>query len=139
MKQFLSYAGIGIASTGVEYAFYLAVLFLMGDHPHAIYWGVVAGFLSSVFFSFLCNQFWVFRCQKGETRNFFLTLGKTYLMYFGTGILLKEALIWLFVEKLSVSQWVAPLILVLLIFPLNFLLSKFWAFQPQKKGKEEIL
>lgn len=136
MKQFLSYTGIGLLSTVVEYVSYLSVLYLLDGVSWAMYAGVVAGFLLSVLFSFLCNQSWVFRCRDGETRNFFLALLKTYLMYFTTGILLKEPLLWLFVERLGVSPYIAPLVLVALIWPLNFTMSKFWAYQPQKQTPE---
>lgn len=136
MKQFLSYTGIGILSTAVEYLSYLSVLYLMKGSPWDMYCGVVAGFFLSVLFSFLCNQSWVFCCEEDEERNFFLALLKTYLMYFVTGILLKEALLWLFVEKLLVSKYIAPLVLVALISPLNFTISKFWAYKPKKRNPE---
>lgn len=132
-REFISYAGIGIMSSVIEWLTNCLVNFvLLKDFKYNIYVAVVAGFIVSVFFSYVCNQAFVFKCKEGEKRNFFKALLKTYMMYFTTGVIMKEFLTWLFVRQLSMSAAIAPVVIILILYPINFLVSKFWAYKPEK-------
>ena len=134
MKQFMKYLLVGIGATGVEYATYLVVLRLARS-PYA---GVAAGFVTSVFFSYTINSLFVFRVNECETRSFWLSLVKTYAMYFGTGILLKELLTYLFIVRLGISELAAPLMIVVIVFPVNFIVSKLWAYRTTREQSEHV-
>lgn len=128
-KQFLLYTAIGITSTAVQYAAYLLALFPTNSYDC----GVAAGFVCSVGYSFCMNQRFVFPVAERQTRNFWRALLKTYLMYAGTGIFLTGILMHLLIDGMGMSRFLAPIVIVVLIYPLNFLISKFWAYRTENK------
>ena len=58
---------------------------------------------------------------------------KTYVSYGFTGIVLNNILSYLWIEKLGISKYIAPLFNLVLSVPLNFIINKFWAFRTKKK------
>jgi putative flippase GtrA len=60
-------------------------------------------------------------------------LAKTYVSYSFTGLFLNSILLILWVKVLGISEYIAPIINLLVSVPLNFIINKFWAF----KTKEE--
>lgn len=126
--QFILYTLIGLSSTMIQYLAYLAVLWGT-DNYHV---SNLAGFILSVLNSFIWNQRFVFKCGHDEHRSTVVSLLKTYAMYFGTGVVLTSLLLHLFIELVGISRYLAPLIIVVLIYPLNFFISKFWAYRTDK-------
>ena len=131
IRQFILYTIIGLSSTAVQYAAYLAVLWAADNY----YIANAAGFFLSVLNSFTWNQRFVFQCGPDEERVWWKALMKTYMMYSGTGIVLTSILLHVFIEVLSVSRYAAPIVIVVLIYPLNFLISKLWAYRTEKKDE----
>lgn len=84
--------------------------------------------------SFFWNNRYVFKKNKGEKRNIWLTLIKTILAYAGTGLFLSNILLILFVEIIGISKYIAPLINLVITIPLNFLINKYWAFKTESIG-----
>ena len=86
-------------------------------------------FVISVVWSFYWNNRIVFTLQDGEKRSILKTFVKTFVSYSFTGLILNSALLILWVRILHISEFVAPIINLLVSVPLNFLINKFWAFK----------
>ncbi len=57
------------------------------------------------------------------------TLLKTYITYSVTGLFLNAALLYLWVQVLHISEFIAPLLNIPFSVPINFILNKCWAFK----------
>ena len=97
----------------------------------------ITGFVVGVLNSFLWNNLYVFKKNDNEKRNPWLTLTKTFLAYAGTGLVMANILLILFIEKYGISKYVAPLITLLITVPLNFIINKYWSFRIEKKENGE--
>lgn len=127
--QFVLYTLVGLSSTVVQYLSYVVVLWATNNY----YLANLGGFLLSVLNSFRWNQRFVFPCGQGEQRHVWRALMKTYAMYAGTGVVLTSLLLHVFIEWVGLSRYLAPILIVVLLYPLNFLISKFWAYRTEKK------
>lgn len=136
--QFLKFGIIGISNTVLSYALNVLVLFVMA--PIRVSWDyIVANLVAfglSVLWSFYWNNRFVFIAEKGEHRSVFKTLVKTYISYGVTGIVLNNILSWLWIERLGISKYVAPLINLVVSVPLNFIINKLWAFKTEQSNKQ---
>jgi len=56
-------------------------------------------------------------------------LAKTYLSYAFSGLFLSSLLLYVWVDLCKISEFIAPLINLLVTVPLNFVLNKFWALK----------
>ncbi len=130
LAQFIKFGIVGLSNTAISYVLNVLVLLLL--KPAEVSWDYIAGntvsFLLSVLWSFYWNSRFVFDKKDGEY-VWWKALLKTYLCYGFTGIVLNNALSWLWITKLGVSKFVAPLINLIISVPLNFLLNKLWAFR----------
>lgn len=105
----------------------------MGIHyllANAIAFGV------SVLNAYYWSDRYVFRKGAGETRNAWWTLVKTYLAYGSTGLLLASILLWLYVDRLGISEYLAQLLVLLITIPLNFIINKYWSFKTKRIHEE---
>ncbi len=131
--QFLRFGIVGLSNTAVSYILYVIFLFVFlrsGIFPTNRY--LVAqgiAFVMSVVWSFYWNNRIVFTLQDGEKRSILKTFVKTLVSYSFTGLILNSALLILWVRILHISEFVAPIINLLVSVPLNFLINKFWAFK----------
>jgi putative flippase GtrA len=125
--QFIKFGLVGVTNTAVAYGIY-ALILLLGGHYLL---GSVISFLVSVAWSFLLNNRFVFRKEAGETRIWWKTLIKAYLSYGVTGILLANALLYLWIDVLGVNQYLAFFLNLIITIPTNFLLNKLWAFRKE--------
>ena len=71
----------------------------------------------------------MFVLKEGQQRSMWKALLKTYVSYSFTGLFLCTALLVLWVQVLHISEFVAPLINLVVSVPVNFLINKFWAFK----------
>ena len=126
-KQFLGFCIVGISNTIVSYLINIAVLkFLQPYHCSFDY--VIANliaFLLSVLWSFYWNNRFVFKLKE----NIFFALLKTYVAYAFSGILIVNILSYLLIEILGISKYLAPLFILVISVPVNYLLNKNWAFR----------
>lgn len=125
LLQFLGFCLVGVSNTLLSYVVYLAAISL-GCHYLA---ASVLGFGISVINAFYWNNKYIFQPGAGEKRSILATFCKTVLSYAGTGLVLANLLLILWVEVLSLPQWLGPLLNLLVTIPLNFLLNKLWAFR----------
>ena len=129
--QFIKFGIVGLSNTAISYLLNVGVLLVLRDA--GLSWDYIAGnviaFLLSVLWSFYWNNKYVFAQDGGAERVWWKALLKTYLCYGFTGILLNNVLSWIWITKLGISKFAAPLINLIISVPLNFMLNKLWAFQ----------
>ncbi|MBR5110751.1 MAG: GtrA family protein [Clostridia bacterium] len=132
--QFIKFGIVGASNTVISYLINIFILYIL--RPYNIPWdyvlGNVAAFILSVLWSFFWNNKYVFTKAEGEKRSVWLALLKTYIAYSFTGILLTNALSWIWIDKLGISKFVAPLLNLIISIPLNFIINKLWAFKTYK-------
>jgi len=130
LTQFVKFGLVGVTNTVLSYTINVLVLKLL--QPYDLPWDYVAGnlvaFVLSVLWSFYWNNKYVFTQQGGQKRKIGPALLKTYISYGFTGIILTNLLSYLWINKLGISKFVAPLINLVISIPLNFIINKFWAF-----------
>lgn len=134
--QFVKFGLVGAMNTGVDYLVYLITLKLFtvtglfGDKAYLV--STVLGFIVSFFNMFYWNNKYVFKKKDGETRSAFWSLIKLFLSYSITGIIIKPLCMFLLVDVCHVSKVIAPIPIMFITIPVNFILSKLWAFKGKK-------
>lgn len=136
LVQFIKFGIVGLSNTVIGYIIYAAsLIFFRATHIFSntdIYIAQLVMFLLSVLWSFYWNNKAVFITENGEQRNIVKALIKTYITYAFTSLFLSEILLALWVDFLGISEFVAPIINLIITVPLNFIIQKFWAFSPKK-------
>lgn len=139
VMQFIKFGIVGLSNTVIGYIIYAVVLMALRAwdlFPRSdIYIAQLMMFLLSVLWAFYWNNKAVFKKKEDESRNLILVLLKTYAAYAFTSLFLSEFLLHLWVNVLGISEYVAPIINLVITVPLNFLIQKFWAFRSAKEVK----
>lgn len=135
--QFIKFGIVGLSNTVIGYIIYAVTLWLLrlGNllPTMDIYVAQFVMFLLSVLWSFYWNNKKVFVVQEGEQRNILAALMKTYVSYAFTSLFLAEGLLYLWVNVMGISEFLAPIFSLLITVPLNFVIQKFWAFRSKKQ------
>ncbi len=127
--QFIKFGLVGFSNTLISYLTYVCLTYI--GLPYII--ANIIAFVVSVLNSFFWSSSFVFKKSNDEYRNPFFTLIKTFLSYAGTGLILSNILLFVFVEKLNISKYVAPLFSLIITIPINFLINKYWAYKTYKQ------
>lgn len=134
--QFLRFGVVGLSNTLISYFLYTISLLLfryMHILPTVDYIAAqVIAFIMSVLWSFYWNNRIVFVLEDGKERSILKALIKTYISYSFTGLFLNSILLMLWVKIFHISEYIAPLINLIISVPVNFLINKFWAFKNNK-------
>ena len=131
--QFIKFGIVGVSNTLISYILYVVSLLIFqklnwfGKVDYLV--AQMIAFILSVLWSFYWNNKMVFKTEEGQQRNLWKALVKTYISYSFTGLFLNSALLVLWVDVLHISEFVAPIINLLISVPLNFVINKFWAFK----------
>lgn len=131
--QFVKFGLVGVSNTVISYLLYtFSLLGMRAVHifPTWDYFiAQIIAFILSVLWSFFWNNKFVFMLEDGEERSLWKVLLKTYVSYSFTGLFLNSVLIVLWVQVLHISEFIAPIINLLISVPVNFIINKFWAFK----------
>lgn len=119
--QFIKFGIVGLSNTFISLSIYYILIYFETNYLVA---NTVA-FVISVLNAYYWNNKFVF--EKGDKGNI-KPLIKTFMAY-GITFILSTILLFIIVNRLNVSQIIAPLINLIITIPLNFLLNKFWAFK----------
>lgn len=123
--EFVKFGLVGVSNTVISYVAYVVCVYI-GLHYFA---ANAIGFVISVLNSFYWNNKYVFTCREGQKRSWFPALIKTFVSYGTTGIVLASLLLYLWVDVIGISEYIAPLLNLIITIPLNFVLNKLWAFK----------
>ena len=124
--QFIKFGIVGFSNTLISLAVYYILVFFGWNYLLAN----TMGFLISVCNAFFWNYRYVFK-DKTET-SIPKSFSKVFITY-GISYLVSTFLIWLMVDIMHISEWLAPLIRLVVTVPLNFVLNKLWAFRKREK------
>jgi len=131
--QFVKFGIVGVSNTLISYVLYSGSLLLFQKYNlfgKIDYLAAQAiAFVLSVLWSFYWNNKMVFKLENGKKRSVWQALLKTYISYSFTGLFLNSILLVLWVQLLGISEFIAPLINLLVSVPLNFIINKMWAFK----------
>jgi putative flippase GtrA len=120
-KQLIKFGVVGFSNALICLGVYYLLVFISVHYTIAY----IIAFLASVYNAYFWNSRYVFiRSSKSEV----MTFTKTFITYSGT-LLLGVGLLFLMVNTLRISQFIAPLINLSITIPLNFLLNKYWVFK----------
>lgn len=126
--QFLRFCIVGLSNTLIGYVVYSLCVFL---GMHYLLANLV-GFLVSVVNAFYWSNTYVFAKGNGEYRNLYWSFIKTILAYASTGIVLNSILLWLLIDQWHISEYLAPLLILMVTVPTNFIMNKYWSFKTKK-------
>ena len=123
--QFVKFGIVGFVTTCVSYGVYSLVVYVGGRYLI----GNIIGFIIGTLNSFIWNSIFVLKKDFEEKRNVFLILLKTFLVYGLSNLVLSSFILILVIEKLKVSEYIAPLFVLCITVPVNFLVNKFWTYK----------
>lgn len=137
LLQFVKFGIVGVSNTIISYSLYAISLYVFKKYNIlASIDFIVANAISfalSVLWSFYWNNKMVFVIEEGKGRSLWQSLIKTYISYSFTGLILNPVLLVLWIKILHISDFIAPLINIVVSVPINFLINKFWAFRTKDK------
>lgn len=123
--QFIKFGIVGVSNTLISYVVYGVLVNIHIDYLVAS----IEGFIISVLNSYYWNNKYVFKKNKDDQRVWWKVLIKTFMSYAGTGLILSNVLLVIWVEYFKISELVAPLINLVITVPMNFFINKYWAFK----------
>lgn len=129
ISQFIKFGLVGVSTTLISYGLYSLLVYI--GVPYLI--SNIIAFVIGTLNSFLWNSIFVFKKDVSEKRNPLLVLLKTFLTYGSTNLALNSLLLFILVEKLNCSEYIAPIVILFITVPLNFFINKFWAYKTTKK------
>lgn len=118
--QFIKFSIVGFSNTVISLFVYYVLLWLECNYliANAMSWIV------SVFNAFYWNNKYVFKNEN----TWIKALIRTYISY-GCSFILGSLMLIVLIEFFKVSDIIAPLIILVITIPLNFLMNKFWTFK----------
>ena len=127
--QIIKFAIVGASNAIVYYACYTLLLLFFDYYQIITKYDYIAAQYISFFLSVLWSFFWnnMFVFEKNE--KWYYCLIKTIIVYSITGIFLSTILLYLMIELMKIHKLVAPIINIIIGFPINYLLNKKWAFK----------
>lgn len=123
--QFVKFGVVGVSNTLISLAVYYIFVAI---NPELYLWGGFAGWIVSVANAFFWGNKVVFQSKSNAKKDVLKRLLRSYLSY-GATFLLSQLLLVLEIQYWGVSEWLAPIINLVLTIPLNFLINKFWTFK----------
>lgn len=118
--QFIKFGIVGLSNTTIGLGSYYLFLWLGWHYMLAN----VISWIISVFNAFYWNSKYVFDTSRSWIRALF----RTYVSY-GFSFVIGAVVLYVLVEWGGISDVIAPLLVLIITIPLNFVLNKFWAFK----------
>jgi len=111
--EYLGFLLVGGANTLITYSLYLLLLLVL---PYR--WSYSLAFAGGIIISYWLNSQFVF--QEPVSLLKFVKYPLVYLIQYLLGILI----LYLCVDRLGISPWLAPLVVVAVSLPVTFMISK---------------
>lgn len=126
--QFIKFGIVGFSNTAISYIVYLIIV---STGLHYLI-GHVCGFIIGVLNSYFWNNKYVFKQESGEERSAIKTLIKTFISYGMSSFVLATVLLIFWIDVLNLSEYIAPILNLVITIPINFVLNKVWAYKTKK-------
>lgn len=135
LSQFIGFGIVGFSNTAISYIVYFVLVRL------SVYYilASIIGFVVSVINAFFWNNKFIFSKKDNEERSIIKAFIKTFLSYAGTGLVLSNVLLYVWVDYIGISKVIAPVINLIITVPLNFVLNKLWAFKSKQHIKTAVV
>lgn len=120
--QFIKFGCVGFSNTIISLIVYYFFVWINWSYVIAN----TMGFLVSILNAYFWNSKYVFRngTENSKGKAFF----KMFVSYLGS-FCLSTVLITFMVEILGISQYLAPILRLVVTVPINFFVNKIWAFR----------
>ena len=118
-EKFIKFTIVGFGNLFISLITYYILVFFSINYQIANIGGFITGSLNG----YIWNKIWVFK----NSRRSVSSIMKFYLAYLSTW-LLSALLLYVWVEKMKISDKIAPVINVFITTPINYLLNKYWVF-----------
>lgn len=122
IRQVMRYGFVGLAGTLLSLAIYLPIVWIEEDLYIFAY--TLCFVVSVVFTYFLNNKFVFEKKEEGHVKP----LIKAYISY-GIAFLVGTLLLYILVHFFKVPPTIAPVLILVVTVPINFLLNRFWTFK----------
>lgn len=119
--RFVKFCAVGVSNTAISLGIYYI---FVAVKPELYLVGNIAGFVVSVLNSYFWNSRFVFKKTDQKAK----TLLKTFVAY-GSNLLIGSGLLYLLVDILGISEFIAPLCSLAVTIPLNYFINKNWAMK----------
>lgn len=132
-RQSIKFGIVGFSNTIISYVLYACIiyicknLYLFEGYDYLV--ASLVSFIVSVYWSFYWNDKIVFVLENGQYRNKWKALIKTYISYSFSGLFLSTLLLYLWIDIIGMSEYLAPIVNLLITVPINFFMNKLWAFK----------
>lgn len=120
--QFVKFGFVGISNTAISLITYYVLVWCGLSYIIAN----TAGFLLSVVNAFYWNNKYVF--TNKEENSLAKAFGKVFCSYLGS-FCISTILITVMVEIFHISEYIAPILRLVVTVPINFVVNKLWAFR----------
>ena len=121
-EQFIKFAMVGCSNSLVCLVVCYIILFGFGEEQYLL--GQTLGYIAAIFNSFFWNSKYVFSDHRGNKKTAF---GRMCVCNVAVYVLQIGALCFL-VDIVAVSEWIAPVLAILIALPVNFFLNKLFVF-----------
>ncbi len=119
--QLVKFCLVGASNAFISLAIYY-IFVAINSELYII--GNAVGFVMSVLNSYFLNSKFVFKKENERMK----TVIKTFIAY-GANLLIGTGLLYLFVDILHISEYLAPFLNLVITVPLNYVLNKFWVMK----------
>lgn len=124
--QFVKFILVGVTNTFVSYFFYF-IFWNLGVHYLA---ANILGYFMGIINSFFWNNKYVF-VEKRDRRQMWKIFLRTCCSYMGIGFVMENILLVVSVQFMHAHEAIAPVIVAILIVPINFIVNKLWAYRKE--------
>lgn len=125
--QVFKFGIVGVFNTVISYVVYVVLVYI-GMHYLA---ANVIAYFAGIINSFIWNSRYVFKAEEDPNRNPFKVFVKTLAANAFTGLVVNNVLLVLWVNVLNLSDYLGPILNVLVTFPINYILNKYWAYKKE--------
>ena len=119
-NKFIKFSIVGFSNLFISLAVYYILIFLSINYQIAN----TVGFLVATFNSYFWNKLWVFKNNKNKISDII----KFYIVCL-LSWLLSTILLYIWIQKLGISDKIAPIVNLCITTPLNYLMNKLWVFK----------
>ena len=121
-KSFVKFLFVGFSNTIILFIVYYVIVFICGKDLYLF--AQTAGYVAGIINSYFLNSRFVFSEGKrggGSFVRMCICYGITYVV--------QMLLLYLQVDVLNFSEFIAPVVAVIITTPINFILNKVFAFK----------
>ena len=134
VKQFLKFGIVGFVNTVLNYIIYYV---LVNNKINYLIANAIS-FIITVAVSYILNGLFTFKDSGKQFKWSFSKLIKSYCFYFFTGIVINSIMLFFLIEKIGVDKNIAPIFILAVTVPINFVFNKFWVFENKDTKKYYI-